>query len=221
MPISTRNQKELRNAMSSGPFELRLGEHRSSGPGCFRVPNGNFVVTWAPALSFHCARASRKQSLVITNNAQTLLPSSPDQSTGKLACMTKELYYLLYVAILTGVLWVPVVIGYVVSRGPLQPEDYVVAPTAPLKTWVHRANRAHLNAVENFAQFAAVVLIAHAANVSTAITVAAAAVYFYARLVHAVLHISGFSHFRARTAVFTIGWIAFMTFAVELLRKVA
>jgi uncharacterized MAPEG superfamily protein len=133
--------------------------------------------------------------------------------------MTTELWYLLYVAMLTGVLWIPVVIGYVVSRGPLRPQDYVVAPTAELKPWVNRANRAHLNAVENFAQFAAVVLVAHLAHVSTPITAAAAAVYFYARLVHAVLHISGFSHFTARTIVFTIGWLAFMTFAVELIRK--
>ena len=133
--------------------------------------------------------------------------------------MTTELCYLLLTALLTGVLWIPVVIGYVMSRGSLKPSDYKVAPTAPLPAWVNRANRAHVNAVESFAPFAAVVLIGHAVGVSTSITVASAAVFFYARAAHAVIHISGFSLFRARTVVFAVAWAAFMTFGVELLRQ--
>ncbi len=132
--------------------------------------------------------------------------------------MKTELFYLLLTAILTGVLWIPVVIGYVSSRGPLKPSDYKVAPTTPLPDWVNRANRAHVNAVENFAPFAAVVLIANAVGVSTSLTVISAAVYFYARAAHAVVHISGFSLFFARTVLFTVAWIAFVTFAIELLR---
>ena len=132
--------------------------------------------------------------------------------------MTTELFYLLLAAILTGVLWIPVVIGYVLSRGPLKPSDYKVAPTSPLPDWVNRANRAHINAVENLVPFAAVVLIAHAVGVTTSITEISAAVYFYARAVHAPIHIGGFSLFRARTVIFTVAWIAFITFAIELLR---
>jgi len=132
--------------------------------------------------------------------------------------MTTEFFYLLLTAILTGVLWIPVVIGYVSSRGPLKPIDYKVAPTSPLPDWVNRANRAHMNAVENFAPFAAVVLIAHALGVSTSVTEICAAVYFFARAAHAVIHVSGFSHFMARTVLFTVAWVAFVTFAIELLR---
>ncbi len=132
--------------------------------------------------------------------------------------MKTELLYLLLTAILTGVLWIPVVIGYVSSGRRLTPASYKVAPTTPLPNWVHRANRAHLNAVENFAPFAAVVLIAHATGVSNAVTVSCAAIYFYARLVHVVLHISGFGLFFARTVIFTVAWLAFITFAVVLLR---
>jgi uncharacterized MAPEG superfamily protein len=134
------------------------------------------------------------------------------------AIVKTEVLYLLLTSILTGVLWIPVVIGYVSSRGFLAPSDYRVAPTSPLPDWVNRANRAHLNAVENLAPFVAVVLIAQAIGVSTAITAICAAVYFYARLAHAVLHISGFGLFMARTVVFTTGWIAFMTYAMVLLR---
>src|SRR5438477_7760439 len=103
------------------------------------------------------------------------------------ASMTTELYYLLFTAILTGFLWLPVVVGKVMARGPLKPSDYKVASTSPLPAWVNRANRAHMNALENFAPFAAVVLIAHAAGVSNSTTAISAAVYFYARAAHAVV----------------------------------
>ena len=38
--------------------------------------------------------------------------------------MKTELLYLLLTSILTGVLWIPVVIGYVSSRGIPTPSDY-------------------------------------------------------------------------------------------------
>jgi uncharacterized MAPEG superfamily protein len=132
--------------------------------------------------------------------------------------MKTELFYLLLTAILTGVLWIPVVIGYATSRGPLKPEHYKVAPTSPLPDWVNRANRAHLNAVENIAPFAAVVLVAQASGISTATTVTCAAIYFWARLVHAIVHISGFGLLMARTIAFTVGWLAFMVYAVIVLQ---
>ena len=134
--------------------------------------------------------------------------------------MTTELFYLLFAALLTGILWIPVVIGYALSRGPLKPSDYKVAPTSRLPDWVNRANRAHMNAVENIATFATVVLIANLVEVSTPITEISAAVFFYARAAHALIHISGFGLFMARTVVFTVAWLAFITFAVELLRHV-
>ena len=133
--------------------------------------------------------------------------------------MNTELMYLLLTAVLTASLWIPVVIGYVRTRGPLTPEAYRNAPTDPLPAWVNRANRAHLNAVENFAPFAAAVLAGQAMGVHTAFTAACAAVYFWARLAHAVVHVSGFGQFRARTLLFTIGWIAFFVYAVALLRR--
>jgi uncharacterized MAPEG superfamily protein len=133
--------------------------------------------------------------------------------------MKTELLYLLLTAILTGVLWIPVVIGYVSSGRRLTPATYKVAPTSALPDWVNRANRAHLNAVENFVPFAAVVLIAQAAGVSSVVTASCAAIYFYARLAHAVLHISGFGLFFARTVIFTVAWLAFITFAVVLLLR--
>jgi uncharacterized MAPEG superfamily protein len=134
--------------------------------------------------------------------------------------MNSELIYLLLTAILTGVLWIPVVVGYVKSRGALTDETYRVTPTDALPPWVNRANRAHQNAVENFAPFAAVVLIGQAMGVHTGLTATCAAVYFYARLAHALVHISGTGLLKARTLLFTIAWIAFIVYAIALLARV-
>ena len=135
--------------------------------------------------------------------------------------MKTELVYLLLTALLTGLLWVPVVIGYVTTRGVLTPQTYKVAPTSSLPDWVNRANRAHLNALESFAPFAAVVLVGQVAGISNATSVACAAIYFYARLAHAVIHISGFGQFKARTIAFTVAWVAFVVDAVALLGHAA
>ena len=133
--------------------------------------------------------------------------------------MKTELFYLLLTAILTGALWIPVVIGYVTSRGFPTPAEYIKAPIARLPDWVNRANRAHLNAVESFAPFAAVVLIANATGMSNTVTQSCAAVYFFARVAHAIIHISGFSRLMARTVAFTVAWVAFVVFSVAVLQR--
>ena len=133
--------------------------------------------------------------------------------------MKTELLYLLLTSILTGVLWIPVVIGYVSSRGIPTPSDYKSASTTRLPDWVNRANRAHLNAVESFAPFAALVLIANATGVSNGVTESCAAVYFYARVAHCVIHISGFGRLMARTVAFTVAWVAFLVFAGVVLQR--
>jgi len=131
--------------------------------------------------------------------------------------MKTELYFLLLTAILTGLLWVPVVIGKTKARGPLTPERYKSESTSPLPDWVNRANRAHLNALENLPLFATVVLIGAVTGTSTPTTVWCANIYFLARLAHAVVHISGYGKFMARTILFTIAWTAFFVYAIVLL----
>jgi uncharacterized MAPEG superfamily protein len=78
-----------------------------------------------------------------------------------------------------------------------------------------------MNAVESFAPFAAVVLVAASLHVSTPVTGVAALVFFWARLAHAVVHIAGFGALRARTLIFSVGWLAFVASAMETLRQAA
>ena len=54
---------------------------------------------------------------------------------------------------------------------------------------------------------------------SSAVTQVCAAIFFYARLTHAVIHISGFGRFMARTVAFTVAWLAFITFSMVLLLR--
>ena len=134
--------------------------------------------------------------------------------------MSTELFYLTLTALLTGCLWIPYVIGLVQARGLPKAHDYVHAPTSELPDWVNRANRAHLNAVENLAPFAVLVLVAHDLGISTQITAMCATIFFFARLLHALVHIGGVSMLKARTLIFTVGWLCFIVFAVETLRSV-
>ncbi len=133
--------------------------------------------------------------------------------------MTIELFYLLLTTILAGCLWVPYVAGQVMARGMLKPEYYVVPPDSPLPGWVNRANRAHINALENLLPFAVVVFIGHLSDITNSTTMACAAIFFFARLAHAVIHISGFKYLMARTVVFCIAWITFLVYAITLLRN--
>jgi uncharacterized MAPEG superfamily protein len=72
-----------------------------------------------------------------------------------------------------------------------------------------------MNLVENLAPFAALVLVAHAVGVSNSVTVGAAAVFFWSRVAHAVVHIAGWPF--VRTPVFSIGWIAQLVIAWQIL----
>lgn len=131
--------------------------------------------------------------------------------------MTTELFYLLLSAILTAVLWIPFILGVVMSDGLMTPSYYTTPPKGPWPDWVVRANRAHQNAVENIGPFAAIVIAAHLADVHTGLTATAAAVYFWARVAHAVVHISGVGILWTRTLVFSVGWLAMLVIAWQAL----
>jgi uncharacterized MAPEG superfamily protein len=57
--------------------------------------------------------------------------------------------------------------------------------------WAGRARRAHLNMLENLVLFAALVLVAHAAGRSNAMTVLGAQLFFWGRLAYAVIYVAG------------------------------
>ena len=121
--------------------------------------------------------------------------------------MTTELYWLTLTVLMTALFWVPYVLDRMVVRG-LWPmlADRGPEGSGAHSLWAQRAIRAHENAVENLMIFAPAVLIAHELNISTPVTRAAAAAYFFARLLHFLVYSAGVP--LMRTLTFTAGWIA-------------
>jgi uncharacterized MAPEG superfamily protein len=130
--------------------------------------------------------------------------------------MSTDLKYLAFTAILTASLWIPYVVCQVTTNGPLQPQNYVDPAPRPLPPWGKRADRAYINAVENFAPFAALVIAAHLAGKADAMTAFWAMSFFWLRLAHAVVYLLGLPF--VRTVIFTLGYVCVAGIFVELIR---
>ena len=81
---------------------------------------------------------------------------------------------------------------------------------------MRRADRAHINLVEQFGAFAGLVVVAHLTGVHNALAVWCVIVFFWARILHAIVYIAGVSQFSARTVIFTIGFLALIVYAVDI-----
>ncbi len=130
--------------------------------------------------------------------------------------MTTELWYLFLTSVLLTVLWIPYIAGSVMTAGLLTPDEYRVGRHVDFPHWVKRADRAHINLVEQFAPFAALVVVAHLIGVHNAVTVWCVAIFFWARILHAIVYISGFGRFMARTVIFSIAFLALLVYAWEI-----
>lgn len=120
--------------------------------------------------------------------------------------MTTDLTYLAWTALLTAALWIPYIVTQVTTNGMLTPENYKDPTPRPVPAFGKRADRAHLNAVEVFAPFAALILIIHVSGQASAMTATWAAVFFWSRVAHAIVYWMGWP--LVRTLVFTVGFVA-------------
>jgi uncharacterized MAPEG superfamily protein len=130
--------------------------------------------------------------------------------------MTTDLKYLAFTAILTASLWIPYIVAQGMTNGLLRPANYVDPAARPVPLWGKRANRAYLNAVESFAPFAALVIVAHVAGKADAMTAFWAASFFWLRLAHAVVYWLAIPY--VRTLVFTLGYVAVVGIFVEVIK---
>jgi len=120
--------------------------------------------------------------------------------------MSKELLWLTLTVILTGLMWVPYILDRIMVRGLMGAMDNPSRRDKPQSAWAQRLYFAHTNAVENLVIFAPLVLILDAQGHSTAATATACAVYFWARLAHAVVYTMGVPVLR--TLAFAVGFVA-------------
>jgi uncharacterized MAPEG superfamily protein len=120
--------------------------------------------------------------------------------------MSGELWWLTLTVVLTGLMWVPYILDRIMVRGLMGAMANPSRGDKPQSAWAQRLYFAHTNAVENLVIFAPLVLILDALNHSTQSTLIACAMYFWARLAHAIVYTMGVPVLR--TLAFTVGFIA-------------
>jgi uncharacterized MAPEG superfamily protein len=119
--------------------------------------------------------------------------------------MSTDLKYLAFTAMLTAALWIPYVVCQVQTNGFLAAPNYVDPTPRPVPAWGKRADRTYMNAVESFAPFAALVVVAHLAAKANGMTAFWAMSFFWLRVAHAVIYLFGIPF--ARTLIFTLGFV--------------
>jgi uncharacterized MAPEG superfamily protein len=131
--------------------------------------------------------------------------------------MTTDLTMLAWTAAFTAVLWLPYISAHILSVGLMEAVTYR-ADDAPRAAWAERSKKAHYNAVENLAPFAALVIVAHLTGAANAATAAAAITYFWARVAHFGLYTAGVPF--GRTICFAVGWAAMACIFWQIVTKV-
>lgn len=121
--------------------------------------------------------------------------------------MTPELTLLVWACALTLLQVVVTAIGGVMQVG-LPTLAGNRQDLGPFKGWAGRSQRAHRNMLENLVLFAALVLTAHAAGVSSEMTVLGAQLFFWARLAYAIIYIIGVPWLRTGAWVVSIAGLA-------------
>ncbi len=84
----------------------------------------------------------------------------------------------------------------------------------PCTGWAGRAQRAHRNMLESLVLFAALVLAAHAAGVSSSMTVLGAQLFFWGRLAYAVVYVAGIPWLR--TGVWAVSIVGLVLIFLQL-----
>jgi uncharacterized MAPEG superfamily protein len=130
---------------------------------------------------------------------------------------TPELYALTLISTTTALMWVPYVLARMTTHGVMRAIGNP-GPGYPTDApWADRARRAHINAIENLAVFAPLVLVGAIIEVSTKATVLSAQIYVAARLAHYVIYAAGIPI--VRTLAFLAGACATLAIAIALLQS--
>ncbi len=125
-----------------------------------------------------------------------------------------EIAYTAAAAALTGCLWVPIIVNRLREMGVWKALSNPEPDLRPHARWAYRLGHAHRNAIENLAVFAPLALAVHALGLGTAATATAAALFFWSRLVHALVYTFGVP--LARTLAFVAGFGAQAMMALRL-----
>lgn len=123
-----------------------------------------------------------------------------------MAGATPELTYTALSAGLTGVLWMPIILNRLREMGLWRALANPEPDVRPQANWAYRLASAHRNAIENLVVFAPLALSVHVLGIGTSLTAAAAALFFWSRLAHALIYTLGVP--LLRTLAFVAGFAA-------------
>lgn len=127
--------------------------------------------------------------------------------------MTVEMTYLVWSVVLTLVLAVIAVTGAMLQVGlPTLAGNRENMPE--ITGWAGRAARAHRNLLESLVLFAVAILVAMLVNVSNAMTVLGAMLFFWGRVAHAVIYVIGIPWLR--TAAWAVSIVGLLMILAQL-----
>lgn len=129
--------------------------------------------------------------------------------------MKSEVFWLSITAMMTGVMFVPYILDRFMVRGIMGTLANPGPNDKPQSPWAQRAQRAHMNAVENLVVFAALVAAALFAGIGTHLAVAGCIIYFWSRLIHYIVYTLGIPGLR--TLAFLGGVLGQLLIAIALL----
>ena len=118
--------------------------------------------------------------------------------------MTPEIYCTALAIGLTGMLWIPIIINRLREIGVWQALKNPQPDVRPHADWAYRLANAHRNAIENVVVFAPLAIIVHVLGREDSLTAAAAMIFFYSRVAHALIYTFGVP--LLRTIAFAVGF---------------
>lgn len=129
--------------------------------------------------------------------------------------MPPDLLILVLLGLFAASLWIPYIIG--VNLHLPGDIDAFAGPHYPkvLPRWVQRADRAHMNLLEQGMPFAVLVLTGHLAGTTGAVTLWSGWAFLALRGIHAAGMTMGWLCAPGRPIVFTAGWLCCIAVAAD------
>lgn len=129
--------------------------------------------------------------------------------------LSPEVFWLAATAVATALMWLPHILWLIGDKGlvpALMDGEHDIDYRAP---WAARARRAHLNAVENLAVFAALVVAVELSGAGSGATATATAIFFFSRLAHFAVYCAGLPF--VRTLLFGVGVVCQLVLGAAVL----
>ncbi len=127
--------------------------------------------------------------------------------------MTTEFKYLLWSLALTFLQMLVALVASILQRG-LPPVIGNRERLSELTGWAGRAQRAHLNMIENMVLFAPLIIIADISGRDSSMTELGAQLFFWGRLAYAVIYPVGVLY--VRTAAWTVSVVGLVLIFMQL-----